>query len=178
MILILRGSDGWYQEPTEAQYEVWTWEDGTAYQMFFGELERINQGGMNESCEFLNIWIGKSGTYLEMGYAPSMYQDIVPETMSTERWFMTYDENGYFKRMQTNPSDEDLVRRIPVAAGNLIHLANQNAFLDYLSQTAGKLAEEKATLALSQVTYAKGLMSGNTISDFLGRGLDTIISLM
>ncbi len=66
---------------------------------------------------------------------------------------MTYDENGYFKRMQTNPSDEDLVRRIPVAAGNLIHLANQNAFLDYLSQTAGKLAEEKATLALSQVTY-------------------------
>ena len=164
MILILRSGDGWYQDPTEAQYEVWTWEDGTAYQMFFGELERINQGGMNESSEYLNIWVGKNGTYLEMGYAPSMYQDIVPESMSTERWFMTYDENGYFRRMQTNPADEDLVRRIPVAAGNLIHLANQYAFLDCLSKAAGKRAEEEAALALSQVTYVgdpdKCIMSG------------------
>ena len=153
MILVYRDGGGSYQEPTEAQYEFWTWEDGNTFEMFSGELERISPGGENESSEFINIWLGQSGTYLEMGYAPDMYQDINPETDATERWFMTYDTDDVFYRMQTNPANEDLILRIPVAAGNQIHLANCQALLDYLAETASGIAKTDPAAALEALTY-------------------------
>ena len=140
-LLLVSRPGGFAPPQTEraVHYEYWTWEYGQANKLFWGELESDGWSG----GEYLNVWEGADGQYLEMGRNGGG---------TAERWFMALDGNGVFGRVEALP-DDGLVRRIPVAEGDFVRLANSRAMTARLAEVASGNAKDDPTSVFACVKY-------------------------
>ncbi|MBR2836055.1 MAG: hypothetical protein IKE43_10180 [Coriobacteriales bacterium] len=135
MLVVYRRKQSWLPDQTKSmQYEFWTWEYNQPFKIFFGELEY---------GEYLNIWEGQGKQYLEMGYSGE----------ASDHWFMELSSDRVFGRCKTPPTSAQMTRRIPVGQGERAYLANSDAFIKYLANTAAGLAQNDPTSVFDLVRY-------------------------